>query len=249
MNTESARHYCRNPRCRMKLPAPVENHPRAFCCRGCYDSFFLNRCLVCERDTRVDPMTGQPRTRGRQFCGRECRSEKSRFPHVYAPPATKKARYPLGASSSSKSAHSTGIKIGDEGDRATAAIPRGWWWGGDPDGGDHSLYDRDGLTAARVVLEPDGRYHLRSPIAYPPQSWPDLDTAMRGAVSFALACLPVDPKVAARIKRDNETSHPMGPPSGSDRAPVETTNFKIRECGANTYLDPGPIPEFLRRAK
>jgi hypothetical protein len=120
---------------------------------------------------------------------------------------------------------------------------------GDSIAGDLSLYDRDGLTVARIVLEPDGRYHLRSPIARPPQSWPDLDAAKRGAVSFALTGLPLDPKLATRIKRDNETPHPMGPPSNCARAPIEVTTFKIRECGADTYLDPGPIPDFLRRAK
>jgi len=34
------RHYCRNPRCRSKLPDPVENTREAFCCRGCYRQFY-----------------------------------------------------------------------------------------------------------------------------------------------------------------------------------------------------------------
>jgi hypothetical protein len=42
------RHYCRNPRCRSKLPAPVVNAREAFCVRGCHSSFYLKRCLVCE---------------------------------------------------------------------------------------------------------------------------------------------------------------------------------------------------------
>ena len=42
------RHYCRNPKCRMKLPAPVSNDREAFCTRGCYQSFYLKRCRVCE---------------------------------------------------------------------------------------------------------------------------------------------------------------------------------------------------------
>jgi hypothetical protein len=32
----------------MKLPAPVSNPCEAFCTRGCYASFYLHRCLVCE---------------------------------------------------------------------------------------------------------------------------------------------------------------------------------------------------------
>jgi hypothetical protein len=46
--TPKAKHYCRNPRCRMKLPAPVENGHHAFCCRRCHSSFYRSRCLVCE---------------------------------------------------------------------------------------------------------------------------------------------------------------------------------------------------------
>jgi hypothetical protein len=42
------RHYCRNPRCRSKLPAPVANLRDAFCTKGCHKSFYLHRCLVCE---------------------------------------------------------------------------------------------------------------------------------------------------------------------------------------------------------
>jgi hypothetical protein len=42
------RHFCRNPRCRLKLPEPVSDAHAAFCSRGCYSSFFLHRCAVCE---------------------------------------------------------------------------------------------------------------------------------------------------------------------------------------------------------
>jgi hypothetical protein len=47
---EGLRHRCRNPRCRMKLTAPVVNPHKAFCTRGCHSSFYLKRCLVCEND-------------------------------------------------------------------------------------------------------------------------------------------------------------------------------------------------------
>lgn len=43
------RTYCRNPHCRSKLPSPVDNPRTAFCLRACYDSYFLKRCIVCER--------------------------------------------------------------------------------------------------------------------------------------------------------------------------------------------------------
>lgn len=44
----SERHYCRNPRCRSKLPTPVSNPREAFCTKGCHSSFYRNRCLICE---------------------------------------------------------------------------------------------------------------------------------------------------------------------------------------------------------
>src|ERR1700733_3071835 len=42
------RKMCRNPKCRSKLPTPTSNEREAFCCRGCYSSFYLRRCRVCE---------------------------------------------------------------------------------------------------------------------------------------------------------------------------------------------------------
>ena len=43
------RRRCRNPKCRLKLPEPVSNEREAFCCRGCYRSFYRHRCLICEQ--------------------------------------------------------------------------------------------------------------------------------------------------------------------------------------------------------
>ena len=62
------RHYCRNPLCRSKLPAPVANPREAFCTRGCHSSFHLHRCLICEQ-----PM--KRRTGNQRICGkRRCRN-------------------------------------------------------------------------------------------------------------------------------------------------------------------------------
>jgi hypothetical protein len=36
------RHRCRNPRCRAKLTAPVENKRHAFCCHGCHAAWCVN---------------------------------------------------------------------------------------------------------------------------------------------------------------------------------------------------------------
>src|SRR6516165_11286000 len=79
MNTE-LRHRCRNQRCRSKLPEPVENPHRAFCCRGCFEQFYRTRCLVCE--TRKHHQR-------RQLCGYvNCKREKARFPHLFQWAAT-----------------------------------------------------------------------------------------------------------------------------------------------------------------
>jgi hypothetical protein len=76
------RHYCRNPRCRMKLPAAVENAHRAFCTRGCYESFYRNRCRVCERDLRK---TGKCGDATRMYCRppANCRREAEKWPEKY----------------------------------------------------------------------------------------------------------------------------------------------------------------------
>jgi len=49
--TEVARKRCRNKRCLMRLQSPVTNPREAFCIKGCYGSFYLHRCLVCEDPT------------------------------------------------------------------------------------------------------------------------------------------------------------------------------------------------------
>jgi hypothetical protein len=43
------RHRCRNVRCGAKLEPAATNPRDAFCCQGCFDSFYRGRCLVCER--------------------------------------------------------------------------------------------------------------------------------------------------------------------------------------------------------
>jgi hypothetical protein len=62
------RHYCRNPRCRSKLPQSLANPREAFCARGCHSSFYRKRCLVCE-----GPMTR--RREDQKVCRKsKCRS-------------------------------------------------------------------------------------------------------------------------------------------------------------------------------
>jgi hypothetical protein len=53
------RKKCRH--CRMRLPEPTSNERQAFCTRGCYNSFYLHRCRVCE--DALPKVTGKGRPR------------------------------------------------------------------------------------------------------------------------------------------------------------------------------------------
>src|SRR5262245_30501981 len=120
------RHYCRNPRCRMKLPAPVENEHHAFCCRGCHSSFYRSRCLVCEDQMK------RKRSDQRIKSGHgKCSAEYRRFPRAYDLPQRSDVPMVGISNESLAEAHFTGLKIGLEGDRPSS-------WGGDGDR-DHSL--------------------------------------------------------------------------------------------------------------
>jgi hypothetical protein len=48
--TTPLRHQCRF--CRTKLAEPTDNPRRGFCCRGCFNSFYRHRCVVCESPIR-----------------------------------------------------------------------------------------------------------------------------------------------------------------------------------------------------
>ena len=67
------RHYCRNPKCRSKLKAPIANTREAFCTRGCRERFYRLRCYVCEekKPGRLDAHTC-----GRRKCKNAIRSLK-----------------------------------------------------------------------------------------------------------------------------------------------------------------------------
>jgi hypothetical protein len=80
------RHYCRNPRCRSKLPAPVANARDAFCTRGCHSGFYRTRRLVCEAKM-------ERRTENQLICGkRRCRNAlqaRQSLGRYHAPSAVK----------------------------------------------------------------------------------------------------------------------------------------------------------------
>lgn len=223
-----ARNYCR--KCRVKLPEPVENEHHAFCTKGCFEQFYHKRCLACEKPLR---------TARRFFCRKpaKCTDLVRTWPQKYRWPGY--YRGPL------RSAHSTGLKFGLRAHSPAAHCLREWWWG-DPVEGDLSLYDKDGRTLVRLVLE-GGRYHLRSPLTWPRTSWPNLEQARRGAELLALYSLPLDANRAARIRLDNETAHPMGPPLNRPVAMPVVESPSI--APADFEGDPLEIPDFLRRAE
>jgi hypothetical protein len=101
------RHYCRNPRCRMKLPAPVSNPREAFCTRGCHTSFHLHRCLVCEAP--MERKTERQLICGKRLCRNalQARSDLGRY-HVSS-----------GTVSRSKTIDSIGLKPAVKAGRAT----------------------------------------------------------------------------------------------------------------------------------
>jgi hypothetical protein len=62
---------------------------------------------------------------------------------------------------------------------------------------------------------------------------------------MAIPLADVDPKLAARIARENTTPHPMGPPLNRSVMPVVESPSIVP---ADFNGDPLEIPDFLRRA-
>src|SRR5262249_660594 len=197
------RHYCRNPRCRSKLPAPVENEHHGFCTPGCHTSFYRSRCQVCEEPIR--------RKNERQRFGsghKTCQNEYRRFPHVYDLPRREPPPSIGKCTDGPKSAHSTGLKTGPAGERPSHRCLRGWSWHSDEC--EHELRDANGTPLARIESNA-GRHRLTHPRSTPILSWPGLDEAKHHAEALALAAIPSE--LSARIKRDNETPHRMRRPA------------------------------------
>jgi hypothetical protein len=90
------RRRCRNPRCGGKLKRETNNARNAFCSRGCWEGYYKNRCVVCERALPPGPAN-------RQICRRrQCRQELRKYPSRYL--TLKNGERPL------RSVHSTGLK-------------------------------------------------------------------------------------------------------------------------------------------
>jgi hypothetical protein len=181
------KHYCRNPRCKMKLAEPVDNERRAFCTPSCHSSFYRRRCLVCEKELSAG------RT-DRKFCKRaSCRNEYRRFPHLFAF-AGRKPGLPTGRA---EIASKTPIKSGSfwcdkEG--------RGWRW--ETFGDEHWLFNREDDVQARLIL--DGEVYIIQLSPGIDYGRMPLEGAKRRALSLSLGRLPLEPRLAERLARINE---------------------------------------------
>ena len=101
-NNSDLRHHCRQ--CRSRLKEPTDNPRRGFCTRFCFDSFYRNRCRVCEKDLRKKGGRGHA---SRLYCRppNNCKAEAQKWPGRYEyglpiTPSTTNVNY----------AHSTGTK-------------------------------------------------------------------------------------------------------------------------------------------
>ena len=71
--------YCRNERCRLKLPEQRENPHSALCCKGCFEQFYKRKCIVCESEI-------ERTANNRLLCKRSrCRNELRNWPDKYRP--------------------------------------------------------------------------------------------------------------------------------------------------------------------
>jgi len=240
MATASPRQRCRNPRCRMKLKVPTDNPHRAFCTRGCHESFYRSRCRVCEADLRK---TGKRGDANRRFCRppNRCAAEAQKWPQKYAFGVLPLSP-PVQRGNNVRNAHFTAPGTAFTGERPSARCLRSWSWHSDDL--EHELRAADGTLLARLESN-GGRHRLTHPRTTPVLSWAGLVEAKHRAESMALAALPLDPAVAARIKRDNAMPHPMGAPLSLELLPVvDSPPIAPAEPFEG---DPLEVPQFLRR--
>jgi hypothetical protein len=222
------RKRCRNSRCRQKLPRPTDNDHHAFCCRGCHARFYFNRCRVCEAPLR-------DKRGGRLYCRppNKCRAEAQKWPHVYelrSAPVPQAVCTP----SESRSAHSTGLKIGIKADRPRHRALRHWSWHSNDE---HELRDSSTGTLIARLESNAGRHRLNA----------SLQRAEAVALTHLklLVGINIERPELARITAANTRPHPMGAPLSMSSLPVADAPpiAPPEPFGGN----PLEIPPFLRR--
>ena len=252
------RHRCRNPRCGGKLSEPTNNAREAFCRKGCFTSFYRNRCVVCERRysrTREDQHT----------CGRELRRHRLRFLGRWQ-------QIPGKALSTIRNPIKSGFKTGIN-------SLRGWQWirlPGEDD--DWQLLNRDRKQVVRLRQE-DELYWVSHPSCLPEPPLEELGPVKRRAELLALWTLePLRaPRpsakqhalMAAKIRRDDAPINLLGgyrfestsaldqelikitlqmePRLGEPLPTVPSPRLVPTASAIPEVEDPLAIPEFLRR--
>ena len=244
MLEQRLRHYCRNLRCHAKLPEPVENARAAFCCRGCFNSYFRGRCLVCEQ-------AYQRAAEHQKLCRRrQCRRDYNKNPVAYASPwgsqSPDPSRPSAFESTPSQSAHFTGGFWCDKSGRGF-----GWKAAGEQ----HHLIDRNGRVAVRLVPGDSDCWWIAHPRTTPELAYPNLDVAKRAAANVALSALPWVLPSRAQLLRDYQASKAVTGRNGAGERyaaagaahaerQVVTSAIETEPLVGN---DPGPIPQFLLR--
>jgi hypothetical protein len=239
---DSDRKHCRNPHCRQKLEYPTDNDHHAFCCRGCFNSFYLNRCRVCERPLR-------DKRGGRRYCRapNKCRREAAKWPQKYEfQPAP--VLMDVCTLSESRSADKMGLKSGLKPERPRHRALRQWSWHSNEL--EHELRDSTGTLIARLESNA-GRHRLTYPRTFPILSSVKLDEAKQRAEAIALTHLKlvvgvnIERPELARINTANTRPHPMSAPLSMSYLPVaDAPPIAPPEPFDG---DPLEIPEFLRK--
>jgi hypothetical protein len=238
------RHRCRF--CEGNLPNPVENRHRAFCTRGCYDSFHRKRCVVCQRKAPKDKPRKRPQDK---LCGRRiCRNEYRRTPEAFA--------HPWGEKADTLSTVVQPITNADKTASKTALdLPRSlrhWRWqrmAGEDE--DYELLNAKGKMVARIRQE-GNRFWVARPRCIPEPPLETLDEARQRAISLALMSLPPHgPDPNRRIVKDVLQERELYPWRFSDAGEryargelLGTTRQWETTCSGADVPD---IPEFLRR--
>jgi hypothetical protein len=196
MNRIAVRHYCRFDR--TKLSEPTDNPKRAFCCRGCFNSFYRSRCVVCESPIR------RKNERQKTCIDVRCKADLQQFPLAYSWPEKRlPPSYPSAKSvSPSKNIDFIGLETGDRVVRGPVSYRclSHWYWENDLDVEWRLFTDRDQL-AARINLR-SNVWTLTWPRTIGVQSRPMLEDAKQLAISIAVNNL-IDAKTTARLARAN----------------------------------------------
>lgn len=170
---QELRHYCRNPRCKMKMPVPVESEHRAFCCRGCYEQFYAKHCRVCQ----VSLPPAAANAWNRKVCKKsKCRNalanNRDAFTWVRPMLPDRSPERP------SENPHFTGL----------SKPPQSWVWAPLSEDGDFELLTGRGRQLARVRREGD-LWWVAYPRCHPEPPLESLKAASRRALSLGAGAL------------------------------------------------------------